>query len=55
MPYIYEQQSTPQPAEQGDLQFNVDNNMDLLATWDGGEENPFAYYLNSDNELIQEV
>ena len=24
-------------------------------TWDGGEENPFMNYLNSDTELIQEV
>lgn len=59
MPYVYQTKASPIPAEIKDqldsVEFHVDSAMNLVATWDGGEDDPFTYYLNADYELIQEV
>lgn len=59
MPYVYQTKASPIPEEIKDSldsqEFNVDENMNLVATWDGGEDDPFTCYINADYELIQEV
>ena len=60
MSYIYPFKPAPLPDDVGDLldmlSFNVNNGMELVALWSGTDsENPFAYYINEDNELILEV
>lgn len=59
MPYIYQSKATPVPEEAKEqleqFMFSVDNNMNLTATWMGGEDDPFTCYINADYELIQEV
>ena len=59
MPYIYQSKASEIPEEiqdqQDALRFSVDTNMNLVATWDGGEDDPFTCYLNADYDLIQEV
>lgn len=56
MPYIYEPKSSSIPEDVEDkldaLTFEVDRNMNLIAVWDSGEDDPFTYYLNADYELI---
>lgn len=59
MPYVYPSEASqiPEDVQQqlDNLEFAVDDNMHLKAIWNGGEDNPFTYYINSDYDLILEV
>lgn len=37
------------------LSFDVNEDMELIASWNAESENPFLYYINADYELILEV
>lgn len=54
--YIYKAVTMPPPddaqAALNNLNFRVDDNMDVIATWVGEADNPFVYYINGDYELI---
>ena len=54
--FLYPSNSTPLPEETQDvleaLVFQVNEDMELTATWHRDEENPFTYSLNENYELL---